>query len=80
MKRFQQGTFNKGFPQGTIHAVVEIQQCFELFEMLELKLQGVVLIQAINKLLLVVDLSEVMQTLCLEDRHGGVGTGRHLKI
>ena len=60
--------------------IVGLQQCFELIEMLGLKLQGIVPIEAINKFLLAVNLSEVLKTLRLKNRHGGVGTRRHLKV
>ena len=60
--------------------IVGLQQCFELFEMRGLKLQGIVSIQAIDKFALAMDFSEVVEALCFENRHGGVGTGRHLKI
>ena len=80
MKIFQQGTFNEGFLKGPIRVIVGLQQCFELFEMLGLKLQGIVTIEAINEFLFAMDFSEVVEALCFEDRHGGVGTGRHLKI
>ena len=60
--------------------IVGLQQCFELFEMPGLKLQGIVSIQAIDKFALAMDFSEVVEALCFENRHGGVGTGRHLKI
>jgi hypothetical protein len=44
MKTFQQGTFNEAFLKGPIRVIVGLQQCFELFEMLGLKLQGIVTI------------------------------------